>query len=80
MFLLKALECQSSISSAKVAVHPILPIYRGISNFRSANTMAEKKLGMTRVPYEVGTLVYGMEVTKSCSCTANHHSPGRTVT
>ena len=28
------MECQSSIKSAKVAVHPILPIYRGIPNFR----------------------------------------------
>ena len=64
MFHLKALECQSSIKSAKVAVHPILPIYRGISNFRLANTMTKKKLGMTRVPYAVGTLVYGMESNK----------------
>ena len=47
----KSFGMLSSIKSAKVAVHPILPIYRGISNFRLANTMAKKKLGMTRVPY-----------------------------
>ena len=60
----KSFGMLSSIKSAKVAVHPILPIYRGISNFRLANTMAKKKLGMTRVPYAVGTLVYGMESNK----------------